>query len=227
MMPAHADVVERQVEGAVVFDQAVIADDRDTFGSGLFDGRPDSVLVPGVDDEGVNALRDQRVDVGQLLFGGRLGVGRDVFVASGFDGGLHRGFVDLPALFLELGPGHADLLALCQRGRREADLARTATRIALRISILPMDAASVWPVRRIRRYVREIGRNNFSCQNKNDRQTWGCPPNRQSHAASQRKPGFWRRLGQHFCPSLVRRPKKCPRLRLPRRRRTEGGAAGR
>ena len=78
---ADADVVEGQVEGAVVFDQAVIADHRDAFVGGLVDGRPDGVLVPGVDDQDSRALRNQRVHVVQLLFRRRLRVRRDIGVA--------------------------------------------------------------------------------------------------------------------------------------------------
>jgi hypothetical protein len=49
----------------------------------------------------------------------------------------------------------------------------TASMIALRIGILPMDAASEWLVRQIRRYRRQNAYNNFSCQNKIGMQLWG------------------------------------------------------
>jgi hypothetical protein len=71
------EIVEGQVEGFRVFDQAVIADDRDAFGGSLFDGRADGRGVLRQDD-GVGALGDQRFDVGQLLGSRRLGVSRDV-----------------------------------------------------------------------------------------------------------------------------------------------------
>src|SRR5690606_31150343 len=105
---AHFLVVEGQVEGVRVLDQAVIADHRNAFGHGSGDGRGHGFGVLRQDDDGVGALRDEAFDVGQLLGGGRLGVGRDVLVAVGLDHGLHGGLVGLPALFLEVVPGDAD-----------------------------------------------------------------------------------------------------------------------
>ena len=117
---ADTFVVKGQIEGARIFDQAVIANHRDAFGSGAVDCRPDRIFVPGVDDQGVCTLCDQGFDVGQLLGGRGLGIGRNIGVTSGFDRGDHRSFVDLPALFLKAGPGHTDFLAVCHCGGRQA-----------------------------------------------------------------------------------------------------------
>ena len=106
--PAHALVVEGQVEGAVILDQAVVADHGDILGRGGVDGGADRVLVHGEDDERVGALGDQRLDIRQLLGRGGLGVGGDVGGAGGFEGLLDGGLVRLPALFLEVRPAHAD-----------------------------------------------------------------------------------------------------------------------
>ncbi len=101
-------VVEGDVEGSRVFDQAVVADDRNAFSGSLFDGRADCVGVLGENDQGVGALRDQRFDVGQLLCGRRLGVSGNVLGALGFECLLDGSFVGLPTFFLEVGPGNAD-----------------------------------------------------------------------------------------------------------------------
>ncbi len=104
---ANALVVERQVEGTRVFDQAVIADDRDAFVVGLVHCGADCVLVHRQDDQRVCALGDQRFNVGQLLGCRGLRVCRDVLGAQLFQLGLDRGFVGFPALFLEVRPAHA------------------------------------------------------------------------------------------------------------------------
>ena len=101
-------VVEGDVEGSRIFDQAVVADDRNAFVGGLFDGRADGVGVLSENDESVGALGDQRFDVGQLLGGGRLGVSGNILGADCFECLLDGGFVGLPTLFLEVRPGNAD-----------------------------------------------------------------------------------------------------------------------
>jgi hypothetical protein len=99
--PADLDVVEGQVEGARVLDQAVIGDDRNALVGGGLHGGDDRLGVLRQDDQRVDALRDQALDVGQLLGRRGLRVGRDVFGAGGVERGLDRRLVGLPALFLE------------------------------------------------------------------------------------------------------------------------------
>ncbi len=67
-------VVERQVEGVGVFDQAVVADHRNSLRDRFFDRRPDRARILRQDDERVGALRDQRLDIGELLACGRLSI---------------------------------------------------------------------------------------------------------------------------------------------------------
>ena len=72
------------------------------------DGRADGLGILRQNDDGVGALSDQRLDVGQLLCGGCLGVSGNVLVAGCFESCLDGGFVGLPALFLEVRPGNAN-----------------------------------------------------------------------------------------------------------------------
>ena len=119
-MRADFLVVEGDVEGIRILDQAVVADDRDALVDRLLHGRRNRVGILGEDDQHIGALRDQVLDVGQLLLGRRLGVGRDVLGAGGVERRLDRRFVGLPALFLEVVPGHADDgLRRRSRGRQD------------------------------------------------------------------------------------------------------------
>ena len=116
---AHLDVVEREVEHVRVLDQPVVGDHGD---AGLLRARhrgPHRVCILGEDDERLRPLRDQRLDVGELLLVGALRIGSDVARAGRAQGGAHRHLVALPALFLEVGPRHADDLAPGERRRRE------------------------------------------------------------------------------------------------------------
>ena len=110
-------VVEGQVEGVRVLDQAVIADHRNAVVDGGLHGRADGGGILRQDDQRIGALRDQRLHVGELLGGRRLGVRRNVGGAGGLEGLLDGRLVGLPALFLEVGPGHADGLAVLRGGR--------------------------------------------------------------------------------------------------------------
>ena len=102
-------VVEGDVEGLRILDQAVIGDDRDAVGDRRGDGRLDGRAVLGEDDDDLGALRDQVLDVRRLRLGRRLRVVRDVRAAAGLDRRLEGRLVPLrPALFLVVVPGDAD-----------------------------------------------------------------------------------------------------------------------
>ena len=81
------------------------------------------------DDQDVRALRNQVLDVGELLGGRSLRVGRNVFGALWGESRLDRGFIGLPALFLEVRPRHANDNILGHRQARTQMLAE-ATRAA-------------------------------------------------------------------------------------------------
>jgi hypothetical protein len=53
------------------------------------------------------------------------------------------------------------------------------------MDILPLDTASRWPVRQIRRYGAKSAVNKFSCQNKNVGQDLACAKSMQFNAAMQ------------------------------------------
>ena len=110
---ADADVVERDVQGARVLDQAVIADDRDARRLGLRRPPAGSAFgVLGQHDEDLGALRDHGVDVGRLLLALEVGVGIDVLAAGGLDRLLDvRLVMGRPARLLEVVPRHADRAA--------------------------------------------------------------------------------------------------------------------
>ena len=112
---AHFDVVEGQVKGAGVFDQAVIAHNRNTFVRGCGDCGADGLAVLGKDDQRINALGDQAFHIRQLLGRRRLRIGADIFRTGSVQRGLDRGLVCFPALFLEVRPAHADgdILGCC------------------------------------------------------------------------------------------------------------------
>ena len=112
---AHFLVVEGNVEGARDLDQAVITNDRDAFLVGFFDRRTDRVGILGEDDQGVGALCDQALDIGQLLARARLSVGGDIGATGLFDRGLNGGLVGLPALFLKIRPGDTDNRFACSQ----------------------------------------------------------------------------------------------------------------
>ena len=77
--------------------------------SALCTAGQDRLTVLGQDDDRVRALRDQVLDVGQLLLGGRPGVGGDVLRAAGLQGLLDRGLVELgPPFLVEVVPGNPD-----------------------------------------------------------------------------------------------------------------------
>ena len=86
--PADLDVVERDVEGVGILDQAVVGDDRHALRDRALDRRLDGRAVLGEDDEDVGALRDQVLEVAGLRLGRRLGVVGDVAAAAGLDRGL-------------------------------------------------------------------------------------------------------------------------------------------
>ena len=109
---ADERVVEGDVEGLLVLDQAVVRDDRDALINRGLHGRLDRRAVLGQDDEHLRAIGDELLDVRRLLLGGRTGVSADVRAARSLDDLLDAGLVPLgPALFLEVVPGHADLAA--------------------------------------------------------------------------------------------------------------------
>ena len=117
---ADFDVVEGQIERTGVFDQTVIADNRNTFVSGSCDGRADRLAVLRQNDQCIYALGDQAFHVGQLLGRRRLRVRADVFRTGGFQSSFDRGFVCFPALFLKVGPADADGDVLCGGGVGES-----------------------------------------------------------------------------------------------------------
>ena len=112
---AHFDVVKGDVEHAGRFNQAVIGHHGNLLLGRFVDSGQDGVFVHRQNDQGLGALGNQAVDVGQLLLGGAASVCADVagtvFGELGFD----RGFVRLPALFLEVGPAHAHHLGKSTR----------------------------------------------------------------------------------------------------------------
>ena len=76
-------------------------------------GRQDRLAVLRQDDQRVRTLRDQVLDVGQLLLRRRSGVRRDVLGAARLQRVLDRGLVPLrPALLVVVVPGDADGEAL-------------------------------------------------------------------------------------------------------------------
>ena len=82
--------------------------------------RQDRLTVLGQDDQRVRTLRDQVLDVGQLLLGRRSGVARDVLGPAGLKRVLDRGLVPLgPALFVVVVPRDPDgeLFAAGRRAR--------------------------------------------------------------------------------------------------------------
>src|SRR5664280_591963 len=116
---AHELVVERDVEGRRIFDQAVVRDDRDACSDGLGDGRLDGRSVLSQDDQDLGALADQVVDVVGLRLGRRLRVIRDVGRPAGSKRGLDGRLVPLgPALLLVVVPGHADHASGCRGAAR-------------------------------------------------------------------------------------------------------------
>ena len=84
MMRPTPMLSKRQVEGARVLDEAVIGDDRDALVEGALDGRQDGGAVLGEDDERVRALRDELLDVRELLrcIGRRVGLMYEAPAAS-------------------------------------------------------------------------------------------------------------------------------------------------
>jgi hypothetical protein len=64
---AHLDIVEGQVIGAGVLDQAVVGDDRNALIGGGLHGGPDRRGVLRQDDQRVDALRDQAFHVESCL----------------------------------------------------------------------------------------------------------------------------------------------------------------
>ena len=140
--PANLDVVEGQVEGARVFDQPVIGDDRNAgVGSGLHGG-DNRLGVLCQHDQRVDALRHQAFDIGKLLGRGRLRIGRNIGGTGGFQRRLDRGFVGLPALFLEIRPGNADRLRKCRGG---AASQQSGGEKSLFHSNLPRSFGRFWP----------------------------------------------------------------------------------
>ncbi|ENN88048.1 hypothetical protein RHSP_51307 [Rhizobium freirei PRF 81] len=114
---AHFLVVEGDVEGSRIFDQAVVADNRNAFVGGLFDGRADGVGILRENDESAGTLGNQGFNVGQLLRRRRLGVGGNILGAGCRQSLLDGCFIRLPTLFLEVGPGNADDEILGEGGR--------------------------------------------------------------------------------------------------------------
>ena len=115
---ADADIVEGDVKRVRILDEHVIGDHLHAGIGGGLEGRQDGIGIVGDNENDVDLLSDQAFDVGELLGGGKLGVGRDVFVAGGLDDFLDRRFVDFPALFLEGFPGDGDGLARGHGGER-------------------------------------------------------------------------------------------------------------
>jgi hypothetical protein len=108
--PADLDAVVRHEEGLGVLDLAVVGDDRDPGVDRLLDRRQDRLRILGVDDEDVDAGRDQGLDVRRLGLRRELGVVAGVRPAAGLDGALQSGLVaKAVALLLERGPRHADM----------------------------------------------------------------------------------------------------------------------
>ena len=104
------DVVVRHEEDLRALELAVIRDDRDPGVERGLERRQDRLRVHGVEDEDIDARRDQGRDVRRLDF--RLvhcGVS-DVLSTTGREGGPDPRLIPKPiALFLERGPGHAHL----------------------------------------------------------------------------------------------------------------------
>mgnify|MGYP003646884983 CR=1 FL=1 len=119
--PAHFHVVEGQVEGAGVFDQAVIGDDRNALIGGGLNGGADGLRVLRQDDQRIDTLGDQAFNVRQLLGGRGLRIGRDIGGPGLFQCGDDGGLVGGPTLLLEIGPADADRDALCERRGGEHD----------------------------------------------------------------------------------------------------------
>ena len=92
----------------------------------LLDGRQNRLRIHGQDDEDVGAFRDQALDVGELLGGRALRVGRDVSRAGRVNRLPDRGLVGLPAILLEIRPGHADRHILGPSARSGSGSKRTA-----------------------------------------------------------------------------------------------------
>ena len=108
-----------------ILDQAVVRDDRDARVLGLLEGRQDRLVVLREQDQDLGALRDQRVDVGQLLLELRFASAlmylpppsSTVFFRFGL-------VVRRPARLLEVVPRHADGAAGSGRGRPARGRAR-------------------------------------------------------------------------------------------------------
>ena len=116
---ADEDVVEGDVQGARVLDQAVVRDDRDARRLRLRDRRQDRLGVLREDDQDLGALRDHGVDVGRLLLVAQVGVGIDVLAAGALDRLLDvRLVMRRPARLLEVVPRHADGAADSARAER-------------------------------------------------------------------------------------------------------------
>ena len=124
--PPDLDIVEGEVEGARILDQAVIADDRNSFVSGSLNGGADGLRVLREDDQRVDALGDQAFHVGKLLGGGRLRVCGNIGGARRLQRGLDRRFVGFPAFFLKIRPADADCLRMAcgLRSRRQTKAER-------------------------------------------------------------------------------------------------------
>ena len=106
--PADLDVVEGEVEGARIRNQAVVAHDRHALVRSRLDGGADGIAVLGKDDERIRAARNQALHIGKLLGRRALRIGGNVIRAGGLEGRDNGRLVGLPALFLEIGPAHAD-----------------------------------------------------------------------------------------------------------------------
>ena len=132
---AHADVVERDVECVRILELHVIGNRLDAGIAQRLDRRQDGVRVESHNENHIRLLRDQAFDVGGLLLGGALCVGRNVGVASRFNGRLDGGFVGLPAFFLESLPRHSDGFASGERRHRRHAEHQRASRHSQKLTI--------------------------------------------------------------------------------------------
>ena len=135
-------VVEGDVEGVLIFDQAVITNNRNAFGNGLLHRRANRVAILRQNDQRIGALRNQRLHIGQLLCGRRLRIGGNVFRAGLVECCLDGRLIRLPALFLEIRPGNAnDEISRDGGGMQGNEYGRTRQKLGKRIhDVLPVRA---------------------------------------------------------------------------------------